>query len=231
MTPIQQDLIPQGRRNRPGKHNPAEYITIHNTGNTAKGAGAPNHAAYLKGDAAAGAPVSWHYTVDDKTIIRHIPDNETAWHAGDGAGTGNSRSVGIEICVNSDGDLARATGNAAELTAELMRLHNVPIGKVVQHNRWSGKDCPQMLRGGKPYSWDVFMEKVQAAYAPTPPDPRDAGSAVPYDYPSPWAKPSCDKALAKGFVTGDGNGNVGWHDVLTLQKLAVLLDKMGMLDR
>jgi len=43
---IIQDFIPVGRRNRPGKANPTKYVTIHNTGNTSKGSGAKNHAAY-----------------------------------------------------------------------------------------------------------------------------------------------------------------------------------------
>jgi hypothetical protein len=59
---IIQDFIPAGRKNRPGRVNPINYITIHNTGNTSKGAGAKNHASYVKGTAAENRPVSWHYS-------------------------------------------------------------------------------------------------------------------------------------------------------------------------
>ena len=216
MTNIIQDLVPQGRRNRPGKHNPATYITIHNTGNTAKTAGARNHAAYLKGDSAANAPVSWHYTADDKEIIQHLPDNETAYHAGDSKG--NTQSVGIEICVNEGGDLRKATDNAAALTALLCQKHCIPIERVVQHNVWWGKDCPQMLRAGKPYTWDVFLQKV-----------RDAMNQKTGDCPSEWAKAACGKAAASGLVVGDGKGLFGWREPVTLERLLVILDKLGLL--
>ena len=164
MVHIIQDFIPVGRNNRPGRANSMKYITVHNTGNTGVGAGAKNHAAYIKGDAAASIPASWHYTCDEHVIYQHIPDTEIAWHAGDGGtGPGNNTSIGIEICMNSDGDLLKATDNGVWLTADLMKRHSIPITNIVQHHHWSGKNCPQMLRQGKPYSWAEFISKVQAA--------------------------------------------------------------------
>jgi N-acetylmuramoyl-L-alanine amidase len=137
-------------------------VTIHNTGNASKGAGAKSHAAYVKGDAAANLPVSWHYTVDEKDIYQHLPDSEDAFHAGDGAGDGNRKSIGIEICMNSDGDLLKATDKAAELTAFLCGKYNIPVENVVQHQKWSGKNCPQLIRNGKPYNWNAFLSKVRS---------------------------------------------------------------------
>jgi N-acetylmuramoyl-L-alanine amidase len=231
---IIQELIPVGRRNRPARQNPMTYITIHNTGNTARTAGARNHASYIKGDAAAALPVSWHYTVDDKEVICHIPDNEDAFHAGDGAGNGNRRSIGIEICMNEGGDLLKATDNAVWLTANLCKKYNISLDRVVQHNRWSGKNCPQLIRAGKPYSWDTFIEKVQKALtpppvpAPTPVPPAGgtAGAAPPPDRPSAWAKEVCDRAVESGLILGDGRGNFGWREPVTLERMLVLLDKL-----
>ena len=163
---IKQEYIPAGRRNRPGRVNPMRFITVHNTGNANAGANAKAHAIYIKSDAAANEPVSWHYTVDDKEIYQHLPDNEDAFHAGDGAGNGNRQSIGIEICMNCDGDLRKATDNAAELTAMLCARYKIPAENIVQHNRWSGKNCPQTMRGGKPYGWSDFLAKVHSAIAP-----------------------------------------------------------------
>ena len=157
---ITQDLIPKGRKNRPGFQNPMNYITIHNTGNSSKGSNARAHANYLKGDTAASLPVSWHYTVDDGVIYQHLPDNETAYHAGDGSGPGNKQSIGIEICQNSDGNLLLATDNAARLCAILCTQHNISTKNIVQHNFWSGKNCPELLRANRPYSWATFLSKV-----------------------------------------------------------------------
>jgi N-acetylmuramoyl-L-alanine amidase CwlA len=96
-----------------------------------------------------------------KEIYQHIPDNETAWHCGDGKGSGNTKSIGIEICMNSDGDILEATDNAVELVVYLCKAHNIPLSNVVQHNYWSGKNCPQMLRSKNPYNWDTFIAKVK----------------------------------------------------------------------
>ena len=136
------------------------YITIHDTGNTAKGAGAKNHASYIKGISAAAIPVSWHYSVDDKEIYQHLPEDETAYHAGDGTGSGNTASIGIEICINRDGDIMMATVNAAALAADIAARRYIPIENIVQHNYWSKKNCPQMLRSGIPFKWNEFIERV-----------------------------------------------------------------------
>ena len=157
---IIQDFIPKGRKNRPGLQNPMNFITIHNTGNASKGANAKAHAGYLKGDTAANAPVSWHYTIDEDSAYQHVPDSETAYHAGDGSGPGNKQSIGIEICQNVDGNLLLATENTAKLCAMLCTRHNISTKNIVQHNFWSGKDCPQELRAGRPYSWNTFLSKV-----------------------------------------------------------------------
>lgn len=161
---------------RPGRAMTPQYITIHNTANTNRGAGAVSHAKYLRG-AGAKNTVSYHFAVDDHAIVRIIPENEHAWHAGDGAnGTGNRKSLAIEICENPESSLAAATENAAELTADLMRRYHIPLANVVQHNHWSGKNCPRRIRAGEPYGWDTFLAHVKAHYD---------GAAAPENRPVP----------------------------------------------
>ena len=155
---IQEHIISDGRKNRPGRDtNPDTYITIHETGNAAKGADAAAHGAYLDSAAGEDALVSWHYTVDDHAIVQHLPDYETAYHAGDGkAGPGNTTSIGIEICVNAGGDFAQAQANAASLVRLLMEEHGIPLDNVVQHNHWNGKDCPKTIRATAG-AWEAFL--------------------------------------------------------------------------
>lgn len=154
---IQARYIDAGRKNRPGGVNPCGYITIHETGNAARGADAAAHGSYLNSAAGEAALVSWHYTVDDHAIVQHLPDGETAYHAGDGPkGTGNARSIGVEICVNADGDFAKARENAASLVRLLMEEHGIHIGHVVQHNHWNGKDCPYTIRHTSG-TWEAFL--------------------------------------------------------------------------
>lgn len=155
---IQVDYIPKGRKNRPGGTNPDTSITIHETGNYAQGADAAAHASWLKSDDAEEKRISYHYTVDDHSIVQHLPDSETAYHAGDGAdGPGNTTSIGIEICVNKDGDFERAKANAASLVRLLMAEHGFQLDKVVQHNHWNGKNCPQTIRA-TPGGWEAFLD-------------------------------------------------------------------------
>ena len=155
---IQTHYITNGRKNRPGGSNPDKWITIHETGNYASSADASAHGNYLNSDAAVKDMSSWHYTVDDHSIVQHLPDNEQAYHAGDGAnGPGNTTSIGIEICVNDGGNFEKAKINAASLVRLLMKEHNIPIENIVQHNKWNGKDCPKTIRA-TPGGWDAFIK-------------------------------------------------------------------------
>ena len=161
---IKQKFIPGGSVARSGYLLAPRYITIHNTANTSRGANAASHATYLQ-NSGKNSSVSYHYVVDDKEVYQLLPDNEVAWHAGDGLyGTGNRQSLAIEICENSDGDLLKATDLTVELTAYLMKKYNIPLSNVVQHNHWSGKNCPNRIRKGEPYDWNTFLNKVQAIY-------------------------------------------------------------------
>ena len=168
---IIQDLIPKGRRNRPGYKLAVKYITIHDTANPQAGANAKAHAGYLRGATAAAIPASWHFTVDDKVIYQHLPLTENGWHCGDGTnGPGNRQSIGIEICENSDGNRAQAEANAAWLTAKLLKDYGLKITDVKQHYDWNKKNCPRVLRGRK-NGWSGFLAAVEANLKPIAPAP------------------------------------------------------------
>lgn len=150
-------LIPKGYANRPQGVNTKEFITIHETDNYSVSADADNHALYMKGPDARKRKVSWHFTVDDDEVIKHIPTGETCWHSG--SKEGNRTSVGIEMCVNG-GTLSMETRKrTALLVAILMQAEGIPIENVVQHNHWSQKDCPQLLR--KARGWKGFLALVK----------------------------------------------------------------------
>jgi N-acetylmuramoyl-L-alanine amidase len=132
------------------------------------------HGRYLRSQDAIDREVMWHFTVDDHEIHQHLPISEVGWHAGDGyGGPGNRRSIAIEICVNSDGDFEKAKANAAELVAYLIKTAPCLLpfpGCVVQHNGWSGKDCPHQIRA-TPGAWEGFLAMVRANLAPPAWDP------------------------------------------------------------
>ena len=200
---IQTHLIAPGADNRPGGSNPCKYITIHETGNAAKGADAAAHAAYLDSDAGERDLVSWHYTVDDHAIVQNLPDAETAYHAGDGkAGPGNTTSIGIEICVNAGGDFAQAQANAAALVRLLMEEHGIDIEHIVQHNHWNGKDCPKTIRS-TPGAWEAFLVLCNG-------EPVDAELSA-----------AVDKLAAKGLINSPDYWKGGVYSAANVQALII----------
>jgi N-acetylmuramoyl-L-alanine amidase CwlA len=75
---ITQKLIPTSRYNWKSHTtmNPIG-ICIHNTANEAS---AVNEIAYMT---RIDQKISYHYAVDDTQAIQALPENRTAWHAGD----------------------------------------------------------------------------------------------------------------------------------------------------
>ncbi len=155
---INRKICPAGLPNNPNRLlKSIDYITIHNTGNYKPTATAKNHADYLY---SGTEKISWHYTVDKSEIWQSFEDKQECWHAGNP--TGNSTSIAIEICVNDKLGFEQACDNAAWLTAELLKKHELTTDKVVQHFKWSGKNCPEEIRRGTwGVTWDSFIAKVR----------------------------------------------------------------------
>lgn len=83
---INENLVEKGKYNRPGTILPKYYITVHDTGDSAE-----NHTALFwsetvnKGFWEQGEyKASFQYVVGNDGIFHQIPDNEVAYHAGDG---------------------------------------------------------------------------------------------------------------------------------------------------
>src|SRR5699024_9619372 len=113
------------------------------------------------------------YTVDDKEAWQTLEDNQQGWHAGDGSGSGNTESIGVEICENSDGDFQKAVSNAQGLIKDLMDKHNISIDNVVTHKNWSGKNCPHLLLN----TWSSFKDG-RTGSAPAPSKSSSSSSVI-----------------------------------------------------
>lgn len=157
MVEITKAYIPAGTAARPGYSMNAIGVTIHNTGSSAS---AYNHMLYMTQNGGFNSTTSYHFVIDDVDCYQLLPITENAWHAGDGAlGTGNRRTIAIEIC--ECGDITKAHDRAAELTAYLLKqIGGSAQHNVYQHANWMQKDCPRLLRSGRPYSWSTFLDKV-----------------------------------------------------------------------
>ncbi len=133
-------------------------VTVHNTANIRPTADAMAHAKNLQRiEIADKGYIGVHFFIDEKQIVQSIPLNMVTWHAGDGVdGTGNLKTISIEICEN--GDLEKATKNAMVLVASLINTY--PNLKIYKHQDWSGKYCPRRILD-QPNGWENFKRGVK----------------------------------------------------------------------
>lgn len=161
--PVTHHFIEPDIPGRPGTERRIQYITIHETANENVGADAKAHDLYLH-KAAREQEISWHYTVDDHEIYHHLPDNEVGYNAGDGylGGEGNQTGIGVELCINQDGDFEQTLKNGAILTAWLLDAYDLKPSDVRKHQDFSGKLCPEtLLETGR---WEEFLGMVEQCY-------------------------------------------------------------------
>ncbi len=196
---IIQDLIPAGTRNRPttvrggsryGIIVPPKWITIHNAWSPWDAKGLND---YQKTDGCINRPASWHLSVSDGLVYQGIPFGETAWHAGDFVratptqpakpGTGNSQTIGIEICdfydwrtkTNNQTLYLLAEAYSTKLVAHLIKTvpSLLPFPEcVVPHTKWRpSSGCPSRILGRR-NGWQEYLDKVEmelSSVIPTPP--------------------------------------------------------------
>lgn len=147
--------------NRSARNTVIKYIVIHDTGNTGKGANASAHFNYFNG---GNRNSSADFFVDDTQIMQINDYNKYyTWHCGDGKGKygiTNSNSIGIEICINSDGNYDKAFKNAVELTKWLMKEINISADNVVRHYDASRKNCPASMSGDNWALWNEFKRQI-----------------------------------------------------------------------
>ncbi len=137
-----------------------KYIIIHDTGNTNMGANALAHYNYFNsGDKKASA----HYFVDSLGVIQTVEDFNSAWHCGDGRGKfgiTNNNSIGVEICINSDGSFESALLNTHKLILFLMDKHSICKKNVLRHYDASRKICPRTMSYDNWSGWFDFHNNL-----------------------------------------------------------------------
>jgi len=140
--------------------NDIKYIVIHDTGNKRKGANAYAHYRFFN---SRNRRASAHYFVDDKEILQLVEDYNASWHCGDGKGKygiTNHNSIGVEICINEDGDYDKAVENTVDLVKYLMEKHDVPLDRVIRHYDASRKICPRSMSKNNWERWWKFKSRL-----------------------------------------------------------------------
>lgn len=136
-----------------------QYLVIHETANTKAGANASSHYRYWSTN--KDANTSAHFVVDSNEIYQMLELNQMAWHVGDNKGYSNiknTNSIGIELCVNSDGNYMQARQYTIDLTIAIMKTFNMNINQLKKHQDASGKYDPIIMLNNN--LWDDFVNQV-----------------------------------------------------------------------
>lgn len=184
------DHIPRNTPNnrRPGIAMTANTLTVHTTGNP--DSSARNERGWLT-NPENDRTASYHIVIDEYEAIEVLPLNEVAWHAGDGNGDGNRRSIGIEICES--GNYSKTLENAVDLIAKMLKERGWGIDRLRRHYDWSGKICPRLMYdGGKWTAWERFklMIEKELERMEKPKQP---------DYAGHWAEASIRRVMDSGI--------------------------------
>ena len=213
-----------------------KYIVIHDTGNTGAGADAKSHFQYFNG---GNRGSSADIFVDD-TSAWYVNDYTEyySWHCGDGRGKygiTNQNSVGVEMCVNADGDYEAAMRNTAEVVRELMQALNIPQGRVVRHYDASRKNCPKSMMGDDWKLWNRFKQELTKEeltmnqYEELKAKIDKLENPMIYNYIDEnmpdWARPTIQKLVDKGILKGEENGLNLTEDLL---RMLVINDRAGL---
>lgn len=171
MVKIVQDLVSESKYNTqcPYPMTP-EYITIHNTANDAS---AVNEIAYMK----RNNYNSYHFAVDDVEARQGLPLDRNNFSCGDGAnGTGNRKSIAIEICYSKSGGAryVQAEENCVQLVAYLLKKYGLGVDRVKKHQDWSGKYCPHRILAEN--RWETFKNRIRVALNGGEPSPTPTSS-------------------------------------------------------
>ena len=135
-------------------------ITVHNTDRITVASGTTPAEQYTRATVNGNMnDVRVHFYVDDVCAWQCLPLDLSGWHATDGSGDGNRKTISIECIMNGSGDAKdkKAEGNCAKLVAYLLDKFKLKDTAIYSHNHWySKKYCPAYIL---PH-WNNFKKKV-----------------------------------------------------------------------
>lgn len=224
--------------NRSPRSTTIKYIVVHDTGNTGKGANAESHYKYFNGgDRGSSADVF----VDDTQALQVNDWNKHyTWHCGDGHGAygiTNANSVGVEMCINSDGNYEKAFARTVEVVKYLMATLGIDAEHVVRHYDASRKNCPASMSGNNRARWKEFKQRItedidMEELKKLEDRVRKLEKPMVYNYIDKnmpeWARPTIQKLVNKGILCGNEKGKLGLTDELL--RILVINDRAGLYD-
>ena len=109
-------------------------VTVHNTGSISVSSSTTMAEQYTRATVNGNMKdVRVHFYVDDVCAWQNLPLSLSGWHAADGSGNGNRKTISIEVIGNSK----KAEDNAAKLIAYLLDQHNWNVNSnLYTHTHW-----------------------------------------------------------------------------------------------
>lgn len=209
-------------RNRPGMPLTPQGVVVHSTANP--GATAEDHWRYWS---SADRQSSAHYVVDWERILRLIPENEIAWHAGT---TANRTYMGIEMAEPKPGpdaiaQFSRVWDNTIWLLADVCRRYGwqPTPDRVLSHadiSRMYPAETDHQDPIGYLATYGKTMDDLRAAVAQTLSMPQANRQVVPILDPT-------GRKLAEGWLDS-GRTVVPLRDLAEAMGLRVSWDPNAM---
>lgn len=193
-------------------------ITVHNTDWITTAAGTTPAEQYTRATVNGNMKdVRVHYYVDNTCAWQNLPLTLSGWHAADGSGNGNRKTIAIECIMSSaynDKD-KKSEDNCAKLAAALLNKYKLSIDCLYTHNHWySRKYCPAYILT----HWDKFKAKVQSYMNSGSSSPATPSAKQIYGVRKTWADAksqigafssleNAKKVCKTGYTVFDEKGN------------------------
>ena len=114
-------------------------VTIHNTDAIKVASGTTMAEQYTRATVNGNMnSVRVHYYVDNVGAWQNLPLTHQGWHAADGSGNGNTRTIAIECIMSGKGTAEdkAAEDNAARIAADLLKTYGLGIDCLFTHTHW-----------------------------------------------------------------------------------------------
>lgn len=205
-------------------------VTVHNTDWISVASGTTPAEQYTRATVNGNMKdVRVHYYVDNTCAWQNLPHSLSGWHAADGSGNGNRRTIAIECIMSSAYNVTdkKSEDNCARLAAALLKKYNLDINHLFTHTHWlnvrDGKSgtVDYLNTAKNPYKtcplyilphWSAFKAKVQKYLTDAKPTVKNI-----YRIRKSWADAksqigayssleNAKKACKTGYFVFDANG-------------------------
>lgn len=233
-------------------------VTVHNTDWISVASGTTPAEQYTRATVNGNMnDVRVHYYVDNTCAWQNLPLTLSGWHAADGSGNGNRRTIAIECIMSSaynDRD-KKSEDNSAKLAAALLKKYNLGVDHLYTHTHWlnvrDGKSgsVDYLNTARNPYKmcplyilphWSAFKAKVQSYMKSGTSVSTNPTTKQLYRVRKSWSDAksqigafasldNAKKACKSGYSVFDGNGNVVYPTKKSVDEIAgeVIQGKWG----